>query len=252
MSLSSSPRIPNSVTDIPRRRPKERKRQDLRSYYGIESSVAGNSALHNQGPVGHNPDLDRDDFQLDEYVAKVNQTPGAKELLKIENELVKEIRVLNGERKALIYDNYGRILTISETIKQLRLRLDAMSVSWGDFESILHSVRKLSTVSGATEPAVEQDELITAQSAEDLTRQWLQEATIRISSLTAFEQYAAALDEVADVEAVLEQSGDALLDPDTAQQLKHSLRSEREQIQERLEEGKQEKQEQAPSVPAKD
>jgi hypothetical protein len=256
MSLSSSPRIPHLAADSPRRRPKERKRQDLRSYYGIDGATHTAGAAQAQGSVALNPELDKDDFKLSEYVAKINQTPGPKDLLKLENELVRDIRILNGEHKALIYDNYGRILTISQTLKQMRLRLDAMSVSWGDFQAILESVRKWSSATSVPGETSAEEQEGQSDEADELMKAWLKDASTRIARLTAFEQYEAALEEVNEVEQVLAESGDALLRAQEAATLSKEVSEEKLQIQEmlkhRLVRQDQEAENEAPSVPAKD
>jgi YD repeat-containing protein len=43
-----------------------------------------------------------------------------KALLRTENELVAEVRGLDGERKALVYDNYSKLISATDTIKKVR------------------------------------------------------------------------------------------------------------------------------------
>jgi vacuolar protein sorting-associated protein 51 len=40
-------------------------------------------------------------------------------VLKVEGALVNEIRGLDGERKALVYDNYSKLITATDTIQKV-------------------------------------------------------------------------------------------------------------------------------------
>jgi YD repeat-containing protein len=44
---------------------------------------------------------------------------GLKGVLSVENELVGEIRGLDGERKALVYDNYSKLIAATDTIRKV-------------------------------------------------------------------------------------------------------------------------------------
>jgi YD repeat-containing protein len=63
--------------------------------------------------------LDREGFDAGGYVRAVLEKDGLKELLAMENELVGEIRTLDGERKALVYDNYSKLISATDTIKKV-------------------------------------------------------------------------------------------------------------------------------------
>jgi hypothetical protein len=45
-------------------------------------------------------------------------------VLKAENTLVGDIRTLDGERKALVYDNYSKLIRAVETIGKMRRSMD--------------------------------------------------------------------------------------------------------------------------------
>jgi len=53
-------------------------------------------------------------------VRQILEVEGLEGLLAVENELVGEVRALDGERKALVYDNYSKLITATETIKKVR------------------------------------------------------------------------------------------------------------------------------------
>jgi vacuolar protein sorting-associated protein 51 len=63
--------------------------------------------------------FDRDDFDALSHVRKLLESESLKELLALEHELVADVRTLDGERKALVYDNYSKLISASDTIKKV-------------------------------------------------------------------------------------------------------------------------------------
>jgi hypothetical protein len=76
-----------------------------------------------RGPPGESQtalsDLDREGFDAGAYVRKLLEREGLEGVLKVENELVGEIRGLDGDRKALVYDNYSKLISATDTIKKV-------------------------------------------------------------------------------------------------------------------------------------
>jgi hypothetical protein len=100
-----------------------RNRAALRDYYNIRASVAGEAA-EQQFPNDsqqHSPlaALDARDFDAGAYVRNLLEKEGLDGVLKVENELVSEIRGLDGERKALVYDNYSKLIAATDTIRKV-------------------------------------------------------------------------------------------------------------------------------------
>jgi hypothetical protein len=106
-----------------------RNRAALRDYYNIKSSAAAGDAADAQslasprGPPGEPQtalsDLDKEGFDAGNYVRKLLEREGLEGVLKVENELVGEIRGLDGDRKALVYDNYSKLISATDTIKKV-------------------------------------------------------------------------------------------------------------------------------------
>ena len=55
---------------------------------------------------------------------KLLEREGLEGVLKVENELVGEIRGLDGDRKALVYDNYSKLISATDTIKKVGEKRD--------------------------------------------------------------------------------------------------------------------------------
>lgn len=73
--------------------------------------------------------LDDPSFSPDEYVQKLLRTFSLGKVLRAENLLVSEIKTLDGDRKALVYDNYSKLIRATETIGGLMGRMDNKDTS---------------------------------------------------------------------------------------------------------------------------
>lgn len=74
--------------------------------------------------LGAGTELDSADFDPQRYVDHLLSTSSLATVLKAENTLVGDIRTLDGERKALVYDNYSKLIRAVETIGKMRRSMD--------------------------------------------------------------------------------------------------------------------------------
>jgi vacuolar protein sorting-associated protein 51 len=70
------------------------------------------------------PHLDDPAFDVAAYVRTLLQTESLQGILKIESSLVSEIKQLDGERKALVYDNYSKLIVATQTIGRMQKSLN--------------------------------------------------------------------------------------------------------------------------------
>lgn len=68
--------------------------------------------------------LDDDDFNAYAFVQELTQKSSLKDILRTEGQLIYEIRNLDGERKSLVYDNYGSLITAVGTLGEIQRSLD--------------------------------------------------------------------------------------------------------------------------------
>lgn len=68
--------------------------------------------------------LDEVDFDVDSYVQGLLKSANLRTLLRAEASLVSEIKNLDGERKALVYDNYSKFITATQTIGTMRMSMN--------------------------------------------------------------------------------------------------------------------------------
>jgi hypothetical protein len=103
---------------------KRANRAALREYYNLRAAGLEAPALRIELPESEVPssDLDAQEFDADEYVNKVVAESSLEQLLRLYTRVLGEVRALDAEKKALVYDNYSKLITATETIRKVRLR----------------------------------------------------------------------------------------------------------------------------------
>jgi hypothetical protein len=122
--------------------PLRRNRSALRDYYNLKPPGADQSSprdasrsrsvprntdageISNPSALASGTELDSADFDPHRYVEHLLSTSSLSTVLKAENTLVGDIRTLDGERKALVYDNYSKLIRAVETIGKMRRSMD--------------------------------------------------------------------------------------------------------------------------------
>ncbi|CAG7918439.1 unnamed protein product [Penicillium olsonii] len=121
--------------------PTRRNRSALRDYYNLKPTALDPSAARDASrsrSIPRNTDagdisnpsalagteLDSADFDPHRYVEHLLSSSSLSTVLKAENTLVGDIRTLDGERKALVYDNYSKLIRAVETIGKMRRSMD--------------------------------------------------------------------------------------------------------------------------------
>ncbi|KAL1620215.1 hypothetical protein SLS56_009761 [Neofusicoccum ribis] len=145
---SSSIRSPSSTRtslDVPsssvaRSSSKSRRNRDrsaLRDYYNLKSPVTPTAP---EAPTSHAglgievvkeeetvSELDKQGFDADKYVRDTLAKEGLEGVLRVESGLVGQIKGLDGERKALVYDNYSKLIAATDTIRKMRTNMDPLT-----------------------------------------------------------------------------------------------------------------------------
>lgn len=136
LSASSTPSTARAVS--PGLHPR-RNRAALRDYYNLKPSAAEGpnprrsrsiprhtdaGDLSSPSVVSTGTELDSPDFDPQRYVNHLLATSSLSTVLKAENTLVGDIRTLDSERKALVYDNYSKLIRAVETIGKMRRSMD--------------------------------------------------------------------------------------------------------------------------------
>lgn len=122
-SLASTPTTSRPTSPAPVRR---QHRAALRDYYNLKTAVP-NDATPTSEPDAPSSELDTSDFDADAYVKSVLAGHGLEGVLRVEAGLVNEIKGLDGERKALVYDNYSKLIAATDTIRKMRDNMDPLT-----------------------------------------------------------------------------------------------------------------------------
>lgn len=100
-------------------------RAALREYYNLRAAAASASSPSTpriiEVPDSEVPasEIDAPDFHLDEFLQKTVAESTLQELLKLYTRVLGEVRALDAEKKALVYDNYSKLITATETIRKV-------------------------------------------------------------------------------------------------------------------------------------
>jgi hypothetical protein len=134
-SLSIRSPISSSRTSIDQSNPARptntrRNRAALRDYYNLKPSAVAEDAPETVTSLSSDrsnhersilDEVDGEGFEAGAFVRGILEREGLEGVLKVENGLVGEIRGLDGEKKALVYDNYSKLIRATETIRRVRI-----------------------------------------------------------------------------------------------------------------------------------
>ena len=107
------------------------------SYYGIEPEQQqqqhhGRSG-NGSGGVAAATDINSVHFDADAYAHALLQNAPIEELLSRDTKMTHEIRALDSDMQMLVYENYNKFISATETIKRMKSNVDAMD---GDMETV--------------------------------------------------------------------------------------------------------------------
>ena len=85
-----------------------------------DSTITSSTAVPESTASVLSAQLDEPSFAADKYVTELLKTASLQDLLKTEGALVSEVRNLDGERKALVYDNYSKLIKAVGTIAEMQ------------------------------------------------------------------------------------------------------------------------------------
>jgi hypothetical protein len=107
-----------------------RNRAALRDYYNLKAGSADQSKDVPPTPTLDpeiESELDKEGFDPEQYVKDILAREGLEGVMRVEAGLVSEIRTLDGEKKALVYDNYSKLIAATDTIRKMRTNMDPLT-----------------------------------------------------------------------------------------------------------------------------
>ncbi|KAH7378824.1 Vps51/Vps67-domain-containing protein [Pyrenochaeta sp. MPI-SDFR-AT-0127] len=113
-----------------------RNRTALREFYGLKNAtkdadakISEESSRTELGPEEDETltELDAADFNAEAFVDGLLAREGLKGILRVEADLISQIRNLDSDRKSLVYDNYSKLLSATSTIRRMRGNMDPLA-----------------------------------------------------------------------------------------------------------------------------
>lgn len=119
-------------------RPRQRKARGLlSSYYGVGSNA------------GDPLDLDGPSFNSDKYVSRLLENQSLADLVHKGNDLVSEIKSLDSDMQMLVYENYNKFISATDTIRAMKQKVegmeDQMNQLAANMETIIESNRSIAS-----------------------------------------------------------------------------------------------------------
>ncbi|OQO01529.1 hypothetical protein B0A48_12564 [Cryoendolithus antarcticus] len=108
-------------------------RSALRDYYNLKAGD-GDVPPTPTLDVQTESELDTAGFDADEYVRGILAKESLEGVLRVEAALIGEVRTLDGEKKALVYDNYSKLIAATDTIRKMRMNMDPLTPMTGSLE----------------------------------------------------------------------------------------------------------------------
>lgn len=85
----------------------------LKMYYGMDAESKGEAATAD--PC----DINGAHFQPDVFLTKVIKEKSLTELMDKEHEMVKQIKALDSDMQTLVYENYNKFISATDTIRKV-------------------------------------------------------------------------------------------------------------------------------------
>lgn len=139
--------------------------------------------------------LDAETFDAEAYISNLLAGSSLRDILKVEATLVSEIRNLDGDRKALVYDNYSKLISAVGTIGAMQRSMNEQGGGLsevgeleGKIEKLRTSVREITGVKSDEQVKSEEAarkqrrELKNKQQKQDLVK-WVLDAPNRLKKL---------------------------------------------------------------------
>lgn len=185
-----------------------RNRTALRDYYNLKAPPDSDHTDVPSTPAldaSHDSELDKPDFDAQAYVHNLLGKEGLEGILRVEAGLVGEIRSLDGEKKALVYDNYSKLIAATETIRRMRERTEPVA----DAQSLMSQITQVAETAAELRSkhsgrAAELSADALKQQQQRETARWVLEAPERLRTLVADDRREEAEAEMAKVSQLLQ------------------------------------------------
>jgi len=118
---------------------RRRKRNLLRDYYGtLEENKEERQEPKKEE---HRPlDIDHPSFDPQAYFEDLLQKQGVKQLISTDQEMRKEIKQLDSDMKTLVYENYNKFISATDTIRNMKKNVENMEEEMNSLEQNMEKI----------------------------------------------------------------------------------------------------------------
>ena len=88
--------------------------------------------------------IDGSAFAVDEYVGTLLQNKSLEELVQRGNAMVQEIKSLDSDMQMLVYENYNKFISATDTIRKMRHRVEGMETQMVELEQSMNKIASAS------------------------------------------------------------------------------------------------------------
>ena len=86
--------------------------------------------------------IDSIKFNSNNYVKKLLLSKGLRDLLNHDDQMVQQIKSLDGDMQRLVYENYNKFISVSETIKLIKNNVEIMESDMNTLKEKMEQVTK--------------------------------------------------------------------------------------------------------------
>ncbi|RIA83584.1 hypothetical protein C1645_785985 [Glomus cerebriforme] len=191
-STSASMHVtPHITLTLPR---KGRAKQLLKEFYGLPD-----------GKKADPLDIDFSAFEANKYIDNMLAEKHLSELMQRDNDLSTEIRQLDGDMKTLVYENYSKFISATDTIRKMKSNVENME---SEMDQLSQSINNISNVTSSVNSALglKRDKIRQLTGVHDLLKkiQFIFELPTRLKHCLDQESYAQAVRYYAKTSKLLE------------------------------------------------
>ncbi|RNF16091.1 Vps51/Vps67 protein [Trypanosoma conorhini] len=124
---------------------RRRIREQLREFYGDPTASRERHPVEG-GKAGTSPEMDVDSefFNVGRYVTDLLRRESLKELVEADTQLLRSVRHLDGELQELVYQNYAKFISATDTIREMRDNITEMDAKLQALSSNVENIDEVS------------------------------------------------------------------------------------------------------------
>ncbi|ESS66682.1 hypothetical protein TCDM_04655 [Trypanosoma cruzi Dm28c] len=124
---------------------RRRIREQLREFYGDPTASRERHPVDSgKSAIPPEMDLDSEFFNVSKYVTDLLRRESLKELVETDTQLLRNVRQLDGELQELVYRNYAKFISATDTIREMRDNITEMDSKLQALSSNVENIDKLS------------------------------------------------------------------------------------------------------------